>query len=308
MGVKGVSALTKERRTKIAILFVAITFIIAAVLLFFSLMYVKKNEGIVNLDLRKKLEKIKKENFVRAKEKLKTQTLKPKFYLIIDDVGYDEAMLEKFIKINLKINFAIIPFLSKSMHAYNRLASKNKITMIHFPMQSRYKNPIEKFHININDNKHTVRTKIERTFKEYPNARIMNNHMGSLITSNEKIMETILIKLKEENRYFFDSFTTKESVSIKVGEKIGIRVEKRDIFLDNKDNERDVTDSLEKAKQIARTKGFVKVIGHIWSKNTLKILRKESESLNEEFEFKNLLNLYEKEEGNESAWHRELMR
>ena len=47
------------------------------------------------------------------------------------------------------------------MHAYNKLTSKNKIIMIHFPMQSKYKNSIEKFHININDNEYTVRTKIE---------------------------------------------------------------------------------------------------------------------------------------------------
>ncbi|WKC58447.1 divergent polysaccharide deacetylase family protein [Borrelia sp. P9F1] len=299
--------LIKGNRTKIAISFFLITIVGAVILLFSGLAYIKNNAVSVNLDFRKKLEKVKKENSMRDKKRLKAHTLKPEFYLVIDDVGYDEFMLEKFIKINLKINFAIIPFLSKSMYAYNRLISENKITMIHFPMQSKHQNSIEKFHINIDDNENTVRTKIEKTFKEYPNAKIMNNHMGSLITSNEKIMKTILTKLKEEDRYFFDSFTTKESISIKIGEKIGVRVERRDIFLDNKDNERDVIASLEKAKQIARIKGTVKVIGHIWSKNTLKILKQESESLNKEFEFKNLLNLYEKESSNESAWNRELM-
>ncbi|UGQ17544.1 divergent polysaccharide deacetylase family protein [Borrelia sp. RT1S] len=307
MNIRGVYVLMKENKTKIAILFVLFTIVGAVVLLFSGLAYIKNNAVAINLDFRKKLEKVKKENFMRNKKRLKAQTLKPEFYLIIDDVGYDEFMLEKFIKINLKINFAIIPFLSKSKYAYNRLISENKIIMIHFPMQSQHKNSIEKFHINIDDNENMVRTKIETTFKEYPNAKIMNNHMGSLITSNEEIMRTILTKLKEEDRYFFDSFTTKESTSVKVGEKIGIRVERRDIFLDNKDNEKDVMASLEKAKQIARVKGIVKVIGHIWSKNTLKILNQESENLNKEFEFKDLLNLYEKEENNESAWNRELM-
>ncbi|AHH03779.1 hypothetical protein BHY_0828 [Borrelia nietonii YOR] len=124
----------------------------------------------------------------------------------------------------------------------------------------------------------------------------MNNHMGSLITSNEDIMQIILIKLKEENRYFFDSLTTQESISEKTGKNIGILVEQRDIFLDNKDNEKAVIQALKRAKQIARTKGIVKVIGHIWSKNTLKILKQESENLKQEFEFKNLINLYQREE------------
>ncbi|AHH12797.1 Polysaccharide deacetylase superfamily protein [Borrelia hermsii YBT] len=204
-------------------------------------------------------------------------------------------MLDEFMKIDLNINFSIIPFLPKSMDFYNKLTSKNKITMIHFPMQSKYKNSIEKFHININDNEFEIRKKIEKTFQTYSNAKIMNNHMGSLITSNEDIMQIILIKLKEENRYFFDSLTTQESISEKAGKNIGILVEQRDIFLDNKDNEKAVIQALKRAKQIARTKGIVKVIGHIWSKNTLKILKQESENLKQEFEFKNLINLYQRE-------------
>ena len=93
-----------------------------------------------------------------------------------------------------------------------------------------------------------------KTFKEYPNAKIMNNHMGSLITSNEDIMKIILTKLKEENRYFFDSFTTKESISIKVGEKNWHQSREKRYLPDNKDTEKEVIESLEKAKQTARIK------------------------------------------------------
>ncbi len=200
---------------------------------------------------------------------------KPKFYLIIDDVGYDEFMLEQFIKLNLKITYAIIPFLPKSMSLYKKLKNANKTVIIHFPMQSKHRNSIEKFHINIKDKKEEIHKKIEKAFKKYPDAKIMNNHMGSLITSNKDLMKIILEKLKEIDRYFFDSVTIAGSVPEIIGKEIGVKVEKRDVFLDSKDTEESVTKELEKAKNIARKNGMVKVIGHIWSKNTLKVLKKK---------------------------------
>ncbi|BCR21363.1 divergent polysaccharide deacetylase family protein [Borrelia miyamotoi] len=307
MNIYNVPIFLKQHKLKIIILLILITSFVSVIVMFFSLAYIKANSKNFNFNFKDKLAKIKKENLIKTKKKVKPNNLKPEFYLIIDDVGYDEFMLDEFIKIDLKINFSIIPFLPKSMNFYNKLTRRNKIIMIHFPMQSKHNNEIEKFHININDNKFAIQTKIEKTFKEYPNAKIMNNHMGSLITSNENIMQIILIKLKEENRYFFDSLTTQKSISEKIGKSIGITVEQRDIFLDNKDNEKAVIKALERAKQIAREKGIVKVIGHIWSKNTLKILKQETEKLNQEFEFKNLIHLYKREAKNESTWNREFM-
>ncbi|AWG43120.1 hypothetical protein CR532_04045 [Candidatus Borreliella tachyglossi] len=308
MNIENISIFLVKNKIKITILVILITAFMALILLFSSLVYIRQNAKKLNVSFKEKLERIRKENLMKNKNPLNNNSLKPEFYLIIDDVGYDNFMLEEFMKIDLNINFAIIPFLPKSLQSYQKLISQDKIIMLHFPMQSKHKNSIEKFHININDNELAIRTKIGKAFKEYPNTKIMNNHMGSLITSNEDIMKIILIKLKEDNRYFFDSLTTKESMSGKAGKNLGIRVEQRDIFLDNENNEKAIIKELERAKQIARMKGVVKVIGHIWSKNTLKILKQESENLKQEFEFKNLLNLYEKEDNNESAWDRNLMR
>lgn len=276
--------------------FIIVIFIIIAIAItqaFASFLYFNDNLKVVNAPLKNRLQKTQKDSLIINNKENKKSRIKPKFYLIIDDVGYDEFMLEQFIKLNFEINYAIIPFLPKSMNLYKKLKNNNKTIIIHFPMQSKHRNSIEKFHINIKDKKEEIHKKIEKTFKMYPDAKIMNNHMGSLITSNKDLMKIILIKLKEIDRYFFDSVTIAGSVPEIIGKEIGVRVEKRDVFLDNKDTEESVLKELEKAKNIARKHGIVKVIGHIWSKNTLKVLEKEGPNLNQEFKFDNLLNLYE---------------
>ncbi|MBB6207589.1 divergent polysaccharide deacetylase family protein [Borreliella lanei] len=278
----------------IIVIFIIISIVIAVTQAFASFFYFNNNSKVANVPLKNRFEKIQKESLIikNNKEDQKAKS-KPKFYLIIDDVGYDEFMLEQFIKLNLKINYAIIPFLPKSMSLYKKLKNANKTVIIHFPMQSKHRNSIEKFHISIKDKKEEIHKKIEKAFKKYPDVKIMNNHMGSLITSNKDLMKIILEKLKEIDRYFFDSVTIAGSVPEIIGKEIGVKVEKRDVFLDSKDTEESVIKELEKAKNIARKNGMVKVIGHIWSKNTLKVLKKEEPDLNQEFEFDNLLNLYE---------------
>ncbi|WKD00165.1 divergent polysaccharide deacetylase family protein [Borreliella bissettiae] len=282
------------KKNKFIIVVFIIISIIAATQTFASFFYFNNNSKVANVPFKNRFEKIQKTNLTIKNNKTdEIAKNKPKFYLIIDDVGYDEFMLAQFIKLNLKINYAIIPFLPKSMSLYKKLINANKSVIIHFPMQSKHRNSIEKFHINIKDKKEEIHKKIEKAFKKYPDAKIMNNHMGSLITSNKDLMRIILEKLKEIDRYFFDSVTIAGSVPEIIGKEIGIKVEKRDVFLDSKDTEESVIKELEKAKNIARKNGIVKVIGHIWSKNTLKVLKKEEPDLNQEFEFENLLNLYE---------------
>ncbi|OJH14829.1 sugar deacetylase [Borreliella bissettiae] len=282
------------KKNKFIIVVFIIISIIAATQAFASFFYFNNNSKVANVPFKNRFEKIQKTNLTIKNNKTdEIAKNKPKFYLIIDDVGYDEFMLAQFIKLNLKINYAIIPFLPKSMSLYKKLINANKSVIIHFPMQSKHRNSIEKFHINIKDKKEEIHKKIEKAFKKYPDAKIMNNHMGSLITSNKDLMRIILEKLKEIDRYFFDSVTIAGSVPEIIGKEIGIKVEKRDVFLDSKDTEESVIKELEKAKNIARKNGIVKVIGHIWSKNTLKVLKKEEPDLNQEFEFENLLNLYE---------------
>ncbi len=157
-------------------------------------------------------------------------------------------MLEQFIKLNFEINYAIIPFLPKSMNLYKKLKNNNKTIIIHFPMQSKHRNSIEKFHINIKDKKEEIHKKIEKTFKMYPDAKIMNNHMGSLITSNKDLMKIILIKLKEIDRYFFDSVTIAGSVPEIIGKEIGVRVEKEMYFLITKTQKSPYSRNLKKQK------------------------------------------------------------
>ncbi|AFU75077.1 hypothetical protein BafHLJ01_0848 [Borreliella afzelii HLJ01] len=150
----------------IIVIFIIISIIIAITQAFTNFFYFNINSKIVNAQLKDRFQKIQKDSLIiKNNKENKKAKIKPKFYLIIDDVGYDEFMLEQFIKLNLEINYAIIPFLPKSTILYKKLKNNNKTVIIHFPMQSKHRNAIEKFHISIKDKKEEIHKKIEKTFK-----------------------------------------------------------------------------------------------------------------------------------------------
>ncbi len=128
--------------------FIIVIFIIIAIAItqaFASFLYFNDNLKVVNAPLKDRLQKTQKDSLIINNKENKKSRIKPKFYLIIDDVGYDEFMLEQFIKLNFEINYAIIPFLPKSMNLYKKLKNNNKTIIIHFPMQSKHRNSIENF-------------------------------------------------------------------------------------------------------------------------------------------------------------------
>ncbi len=53
----------------------------------------------------------------------------------------------------------------QNQRVYTKTKNNNKTVIIHFPMQSKHRNAIEKFHINIKDKKEEIHKKIEKHLK-----------------------------------------------------------------------------------------------------------------------------------------------
>jgi len=61
--------------------------------------------------------------------------------------------------------------------------------------------------------------------------------MGSEVTQDRNIMMLVEKELKSKGLFYIDSMTTGKSVGYKVAEEIGLPFNKRDVFLDNEQND-----------------------------------------------------------------------
>jgi polysaccharide deacetylase 2 family uncharacterized protein YibQ len=112
----------------------------------------------------------------------------------------------------------------------------------------------------------------------------INNHMGSLFTSNLEGMRTVMKELKKRKLIFLDSVTTGSTKGRIAANQIGVPFIARNIFLDHIDDVNEIKMRLDAVKRLAKKQGYAVAIGHPRDA-TIKVLKSWlSEVENENFQ------------------------
>lgn len=200
---------------------------------------------------------------------------KAKLVIIIDDMA-NAQQAKKLKALNLKLIPSFFPP-DKTHKNTPQLALSFDFYMVHLPLAPLHYKKIELDTLNPNDSEERILKKIEQIKKDFKGLKFINNHTGSLFTSDKKAMRKLYKALIKENLVFVDSKTIENTEVSKVAKEMGQIYIQRDIFLDNKDDIAYIKKQLSNAVKIAQKKGFAIVIGHP-RKNTFKALE-ESKAL-----------------------------
>ncbi len=190
-------------------------------------------------------------------------THSPKIAIIIDDIGFSEERLDEFLGIGASLTFSILPKLPLSARLAEKIHSLNYEIMLHQPMEPidpsvdpgpgalYVKDPIEKITGMITEN-----------IVETPYVTGINNHMGSRFTACGKEMKEVLSVVKDRGLFFVDSLTTNRSTGYQTAKTMNISAAKRNIFIDNIQDEAHIGMQLETLKGLAQLFGHATGIGH----------------------------------------------
>jgi hypothetical protein len=200
---------------------------------------------------------------------------KKKVAIIVDDMGQSLKAINDVCSLKKPLTISILPF-SPLAREVSRIAHQNDLeVMLHLPLESVNSQEgsstegIVRSEMSEEEIAKTVRADLEQV----PYIVGVNNHMGSKITADEKIIRIILQCLKERNLYFIDSLTTSRSKAYKVAQRLRIRSGYRHIFLDAENEEpRVIRDRLMELFRIAQRKGEAIGICHPYQE-TLEVLR-----------------------------------
>ncbi|EAM0974982.1 divergent polysaccharide deacetylase family protein [Campylobacter jejuni] len=201
---------------------------------------------------------------------------KPKLAIIIDDMA-NASQVRGLKALNLKLNPSFFPP-DKNHSETPKLALKFDFYMVHLPLAAINYNKPELDTLSPNDSKKRIFKKIKQIKKDFKDLRYINNHTGSLFTSNEEAMRKLYEALKNQNIFFVDSKTIGNSKANKIAKELSMPYIQRDVFLDNEDDVNYVKKQLESAVKLAQKKGFVIAIGHP-RKNTFKALEQSKNLL-----------------------------
>lgn len=219
---------------------------------------------------------------------IKKVTTKPKLAIIIDDVSI-RSHVNAVKSLNIPITMSFLPP-SKARPNSAALAKNEQVYMVHLPMEAKNFSAEEPDTLRIEDSQQKIMQKIKDIKTLFPRVEYINNHTGSLFTSNEIAMNKLVFALNKEHIYFIDSRTTAETMAPKVMQNYGLTYMSRDVFLDHKVDKEYIKGQILQAIKMAKLHGSAIAIGHPHA-NTIMALS-ESKNLFKDVELVYINRLY----------------
>ncbi|MEC0180913.1 divergent polysaccharide deacetylase family protein [Paenibacillus peoriae] len=170
-----------------------------------------------------------------AKATDKQEREKKMVAIIIDDMGNNMKGTEQILQLPVKITVAVMPFLPTTQQDAIEAHKRGHDVIVHLPMEPKQGKPewLGPGAIRANMTDDEVRAKVTAAIKDVPYAIGMNNHMGSKVTSDKRIMSIVLDVCKEHGLFFVDSRTNYWSVVPELAAEKGMPPVRNDIFLDD---------------------------------------------------------------------------
>jgi polysaccharide deacetylase 2 family uncharacterized protein YibQ len=187
----------------------------------------------------------------------------PQIAVIIDDIGFSESRLDSFLKIGAPFTFSILPKLPMSSFLAEKIHCEGYEVMLHQPME-----PLDPSidpgpgALYVKDPPDMIIDIIKQNISETPYVTGINNHMGSLFTACGTEMKEALSVVRDEGLFFVDSLTTNRSTGYNTAKTMNISAVRRNVFIDNIQDETFIHLQLEKLKRLALKHGYAIGIGH----------------------------------------------
>jgi polysaccharide deacetylase 2 family uncharacterized protein YibQ len=200
------------------------------------------------------------------------KALRGKIALILDDAGYQNALLKVFLSFPGPLTVAILPGLPGSAEAARLVRNAGKQLMLHLPMEPKNGQDPGPDAIFGHFEDAAITGLTNRHIDSLPGIVGVNNHMGSRATEDERVMRLVLDAVKRKGLFFIDSRTSARSAARRIAEELKLPFGERAVFLDNEKDKTAIRKAFQAGKAIAEKQGRAIMIGHVWCAELAEVL------------------------------------
>jgi polysaccharide deacetylase 2 family uncharacterized protein YibQ len=198
---------------------------------------------------------------------------RPAIGIIIDDLGYRRLDGLRAIELPGPVAYAILPHTPYGSRLATIAYQLDKEVLLHVPMESALGKALGPGALTNGMARAEVEAVLETGLASVPHVSGINNHMGSLLTREQRVMGWVMEWMSENgNLYFVDSLTSSNSVALDSARNAELRSIARDVFLDTTPEPSMIRRQFEQLLALARARGTGLAIGHPYPQ-TLAVLR-----------------------------------
>jgi uncharacterized protein len=196
---------------------------------------------------------------------------RPRLAVVIDDLGNDRGQAESLFRLAYPLTISVLPHEADSGEIAEEAHGRGYQVMLHLPIASNDGNKEEAIELHPGMDSAAVQKTFAAMLDTVPYAAGVNNHEGSLGTSNAQLMNELMPLLRERNLFFIDSRTTAATVAETAARAAGVPAASRNVFLDDETSPAAIRKQFDLAFRDAREKGAALAIGHP-HRETLQVL------------------------------------
>jgi polysaccharide deacetylase 2 family uncharacterized protein YibQ len=186
----------------------------------------------------------------------------PRLAIIIDDLGYDRESAETLFQIPVPLTISVLPHLPLSSIVAEEGLRRGYQVLLHMPVESSAGEKAESIELRVGMTPEEAVQVLQGMLNTVPQAIGVNNHQGSLGTSDPVLMNAIMPALHERGLFFVDSRTTPTSIALASAQRAGVPAASRNVFLDDNQDTAAIHRQLELAVRDAKQHGQAIAIGH----------------------------------------------
>lgn len=217
--------------------------------------------------------------------------------IVIDDFGNDMLGTKEMMELPIPFTAAVMPFLPTTKRDAEWAHSSGRDVIVHLPMEPirGKKNWLGPGAITSDLSDEEVRKRVTAAIEDVPYAVGINNHMGSKVTANERIMRIVVEVCKEKGMFILDSKTNYKSVIGKLAREMGVKTAENQLFFDDVYSSQHIAKQVTKFQEYLRNHDICIAIGHVGlpGKKTAEALKQAVPALQDQVVFVPLSKLFQ---------------
>lgn len=194
--------------------------------------------------------------------------------LVIDDLGRRLEDVQALELLGVPVTYAVLPFETRTREVVREIQDRGSEVLLHLPMEGQEGANPGPGALRLSMSEEELELFTRAALDAVPGAVGVNNHMGSLLSTNPRSMRAVLGVLRDHDLFFLDSRTTRDSVAYRVASELGVPAAERQVFLDREATAEAVTHQFRRLLRLARERGSAIAIGHPYPV-TLEVLARE---------------------------------
>jgi len=188
----------------------------------------------------------------------------PVISIIIDDMGYRLKEGKRALELPGAICYSFLPFTPNGARLAETANALGKDILLHIPMEAeRHNRLLGPGALRSDMSQAEMITTLRTALESVPRAIGINNHMGSLLTTQADKMQWVMREIQHHAGLFFiDSRTTIGTVAEEMALEQGVPSISRDVFLDDDLDPAAIRAQFQRLIDKAHAQGYALAIAH----------------------------------------------